>query len=156
MKKITILFLCLLSFGIYAQHRNGRNERRGEGKQERIQTAKIGLLTQKMNLTTEQAPQFWAIYNEYDQKRMDIQQNIKKAVEEANASTTPDDKILALNKQITNNRRKMLDLEEDYTNKFLKVISVRQYAELQKTENHFKRMLLERVNKGEGKPRDDR
>lgn len=150
MKKIVIVLLCFISVGALAQQRMG-----GGAKQQQIQTAKIGLITEKINLTPEQAPQFWAVYNEFERKRIDIQRNIKQAIDESNSLTTPDDKLMASHRQILGNRRKLVDLEEEYMGKFLKVISIRQYAELQKAENNFKKLLIERVNRGNGKPNDD-
>lgn len=138
MKKITLFLMLTIPFLTLAQR--GNNPR-----QQKIQAAKIGLITEKLNLTTEQAPQFWAIYNEFDRKRIENRRNIKKAFDEANSLSSTDDKIIAAHKQIISYRRKELDLEEEYSVKLMKVITPRQYGELKRTEANFNKMLMEKL-----------
>ena len=59
-KYILILFVILGSFsGIKAQDVN-------ESKAERIQALKIAFITQKLQLTADEAQKFWPVYNQYD------------------------------------------------------------------------------------------
>ncbi len=145
MKKIIYLAL-LLPILSMAQVRQGG----GGQRLQKIQSAKIGMITERLNLTLEQAPQFWAIYNEYENKRTDFRRNIRQAMQDAVSLAAPDDKIIAAQKQVLSLRRKELDLEEDYMNKILKTITPRQFSELKRTELNFNKMLLDRLNeKGE-------
>lgn len=139
MKKITLFFVLILPIVVLAQ-RGGNNPR-----QQKIQAAKIGLITEKLNLTPEQAPQFWAVYNEFDRKRIENRRNIKRVIDEANSLAATDDKIISAHKQIIANRRKELDLEEEYSTKLMKVITPRQYGELKRTEANFNKMLMEKL-----------
>ncbi|MCU0341112.1 MAG: hypothetical protein MUE30_14625 [Spirosomaceae bacterium] len=140
MRKILMIIL-LGSFWLnnYAQ----------DGGNNKIESAKIGLITNRLNLSAEQSQQFWPVYNDFDGKKKDIRKQMRKLVIETNTLTTSDEKILANIKDMLNLQQKEVDLEREYMNKFLKVINVRQLAELYKAEQVFTQMLLNRLNKSQ-------
>ena len=72
---------------------------------------------------------------------------MRRLIVETNTLTTPDEKILANIKESLNLQQKEVDLEKEYVTKFLKVINVRQLAELYKAEQMFTQMLLQRLNR---------
>ena len=118
----------------------------GSGMQ-RINNAKIGIITNRLNLTQEQATQFWPIYNEYDLKQIEIRRSIRRTANEINTLTATDTQILeALRKQV-DLKQKEVDLEREYMSKFLRVLNARQLAELYKAELQFTQMLLKQLNK---------
>ena len=104
------------------------------------------MITERLNLTPEQAPQFWAIYNEYENKKVELKKSIRRTMEEAISLAATDDKILSAQKQVIALRRKEIDLEEEYMNKILRTITPRQFSELKRTEANFNKMLLEKLN----------
>lgn len=116
---------------------------------EKIKAAKIGLFTNRLNLSTEQASQFWPVYNEYEGKKGELRSNMRKYNAETRNLTISDDRILSDLKELINIRQKEVDLEREYQGKFLKVISARQVAELYKSEQLFNQMLLKRLSRRE-------
>ncbi len=142
MKKIVLVLLFIPIISI-AQNRQGGG---GGGRLQKIHSAKIGMITERLNLTPEQAPQFWAVYNEYENKKIDLKKTIRKTMEEAVSLAASDDKILSAQKQAITLRRKELDLEEEYMSKILRTITPRQFSELKRTEANFNKMLIERLN----------
>lgn len=146
MKNILIIFVFVASFQIgFAQN--------GGGQQ--IESAKIALITNRLNLNAEQAQLFWPLYNEFAFKKKDIRKNYRKLVSEINTLTTSDDKILNNLKETLNLQQKEVDIEKEYMSKFLKVINVRQLAELYKAEQYFNNMLIQRLNKNQRKDIND-
>ncbi len=121
---------------------------------QRIQNAKIALITNRLNLTTEQSQQFWPVFNEFEARKMETRQAIRQLNAETSNLTASDDKILADLREMMSLRQKEVDLDKEYMNRFLKVINVRQLAELYKTEQQFTRMLIEKLNRQQanGKP----
>ena len=147
MKKAALLVVVLsVSFMAKAQDEfpNGRGN-------ERIKAAKVGLITNRLNLTEEQAKTFWVAYDEFDKKRNEIRKNIHQMTAESRNITTSDDKILADIKEILNLKQKEVDLNKEYLSKFLKSINVRQVSELYKTEQLFNQMLVKKLNRAENK-----
>lgn len=142
MKKIVFILLLIPIISI-AQNRQGGG---GGGRLQKIHSAKIGMITERLNLTPEQAPQFWAIYNEYENKKIDLKKSIRRTMEDAVSLAATDDKIISAQKQVISLRRKELDLEEEYMSKILRTITPRQFSELKRTEANFNKMLLEKLN----------
>lgn len=138
MKKI--LLLLLLPILVFAQ--KNKDERR-----ENIRNAKVGMITNRLNLTTEQAPKFWVMYNDYEREIRDIRQKIKKITEDASSLAASDEKIAKNINQILDLRQEEVNLEREYLDKLKKVISIRQYAELKRTERAFNQLLISRLNK---------
>lgn len=137
MKKLLFLLVVVLSCQkVFSQ----------DAGNQKIDNAKIGLITNRLNLSAEQSQQFWPIYNEFDGKKKDIRKQMRRLIVETNTLTTSDDKILANLKETLNLQQKEVDLEKEYMGKFLKVVNVRQLAELYKAEQVFTQMLLKRLN----------
>lgn len=142
MKKI-VFILFLIPIISIAQNRQGGG---GGGRIQKIHSAKIGMITERLNLTPEQAPQFWAVYNEYENKKIELKKSIRRTMEDAVSLAATDDKILSAQKQVIALRRREIDLEEEYMNKILRTITPRQFSELKRTEANFNKMLLEKLN----------
>ena len=107
---------------------------------QKIESAKIGLITNRLNLTTEQAPQFWPVYNEYSDRRRDISRQLRKS-----GKPGGNEAISELNESVEL-KQKLVDLEKEYNAKFLRVITPQQLQELHNTERMFNKMLIDRVN----------
>ena len=122
------------------------------GGGQRIEAAKAAMMTNRLNLTTEQSQQFWPVYNEFDAKKREIRKSLRKMADENTSLAQSDAKILANLKEGLEMKQKEVDLEGEYLAKFLKVINVRQVAELYKTEQMFARLLIDRLNRKGRKP----
>src|SRR5687767_1804095 len=67
---ILLLIFCALTFaGTTALAQDSRTPKE---HRERVESAKIAYLTDKMDLTSDQAQKFWPIYNEYEAKRREL------------------------------------------------------------------------------------
>jgi hypothetical protein len=112
---------------------------------DKIEAAKIGIITQKINLTAEQSKTFWVTYTQYSEEKKRLRKELLQL--SSTASTASDD-------QIAKNMEKMLELKEQevaldrkYYKEFQKSISVRQIFELYKAEIMFRNMLIEKLVK---------
>ena len=114
---------------------------------EKIEAAKIGMITNRLNLTTDQAPQFWAIYNEYNAKRQELNRRVRQLNNAPSRNNLNDEQLVNGLRETNSTKQKLADLEEEYMSRFLKVISPTQLAELYKTEQMFNKMLLNRLNR---------
>lgn len=113
---------------------------------EKIESAKIGMITNRLNLTTDQAPQFWAVYNEYNAKKQELNRRIRQLNNEPSRSNMNDNQLVNGLREVNSTKQKLADLDEEYMSRFLKVISPAQLAELYKTEQVFNQILLKRLN----------
>ena len=120
-------------------------QRRSEEEIKRIQDAKVAIITNRLSLTPEQSAGFWPVYNEFSQKRREIHRAQRKIVNDKKAEGKTDEQVLNNLKEVQELRQKELDLEKEYQNRFLKVISAAQVIELYKAEKTFNDMLLQRL-----------
>lgn len=116
---------------------------------QKIKEAKIEILKTTLNLSAEQEKTFWPLFNDFEEVRGNLRKQIRENSLKINTLTATDEQIQANLKEILNLRQKEIDLEKDYFNKFLKVINIRQLAELHKTEQKFTQLLLGKLNKKE-------
>jgi predicted phage-related endonuclease len=114
---------------------------------DKIESARIQLITERLELTPEQAEKFWPLYREYTERRqnlrkefLDARQEIKKEQMSEEESKKLIEKGLAL-------KEKQLTLDRDYADKFNRVITAQQLLQLRKAEDDFRRLLLERLEK---------
>ncbi|REA61263.1 hypothetical protein DSL64_12490 [Dyadobacter luteus] len=120
-------------------------QRRSEEEMKKIQDAKVAIITNRLNLTSEQSTGFWPIYNEYSQKRREIHRAQRRIINEKKAEGKADEQVLNNLKEVQELKQKELDLEKEYQNRFLKVITAGQVIELYKAEKTFNDMLLQRL-----------
>lgn len=135
---LLLLFIGVASTATQAQ-------RRSEEEIKKIQDAKVAIITNRLNLTPEQSTDFWPMYNEYSQKRREIHRSQRKIINDKKAEGQNDESVLNNLKEVQELRQKELDLEKEYQNRFLKVITASQVIELYKAERTFNDMLIQRL-----------
>ena len=135
---LLLLFIGFISTTAQAQ-------RRSEEEIKKIQDAKVAIITNRLNLTPEQSTGFWPMYNEYAQRRREIHRAQRKIINDKKAEGQNDEAVLNNLKEVQELRQKELDLEKEYQNKFLKVITASQVIELYKAERTFNDMLIQRL-----------
>lgn len=113
---------------------------------EKIEAARIGVITNKLGLTPEQAEKFWPIYREFSEKRQQMRKEFKaeqnKMGGSANLTPEQQQKLVDLGLQL---KQKEVDLEKSYSGRLLKVISAEQMLKLPHAERDFQRMLIQQL-----------
>ena len=135
----------LVSLMFMAQVASAQND--GSGRQ-KIEAAKIGMITNRLNLTTDQAPQFWAVYNEYNARKQELNRRVRQLNNAPSRSGANDEQLVNGLREVNATKQKLADLDEEYMSRFLKVITAQQLTELYKTEQVFNKMLLNKLNQG--------
>jgi len=143
-KRYRNTFALLLLF-IGAVSTTANAQRRSEEEIKKIQDVKVAIITNRLNLTPEQSTGFWPMYNEYAQRRREIHRAQRKIINDKKAEGQNDEAVLSNLKEVQELRQKELDLEKEYQNKFLKVITASQVIELYKAERTFNDMLIQRL-----------
>lgn len=121
---------------------------------DKLEAAKIALITERLELTPEQAEKFWPIYRQYAQE----QQNIRREFQELKQGYDPQKASDIENKQMLDKglklRERQLDLDKTYTNRMQNVITTRQLMSLRKAEDDFKQMLIKRIRQQQQQRQD--
>ncbi len=138
MKKamIIIIFLLCSSELSWAQDK---------AAEQKIQAARIALITERLGLTPEQAEKFWPLYNEFSQKRKGLRQEYNREKSKLNVETATEAEKKALLDLGYKLKEQSLQMERDYSDRMLKVISAQQVMSLRKAEEDFRKMILDQI-----------
>ncbi len=141
MKKIfTITILSLFTLSLFSQGIS--NDRLSK-----IKAQKIAFITEKLDLTPEEAQVFWPIYNELAQKKEALNKRRKDIAYELNSNwdTYTDKEKEALADEFVGLKLKDANLDIEYHDRFKKVLSIEKVLKLYQAEIAFKNYLLKRI-----------
>lgn len=125
---------------------------------ERVKALKVAFITQELKLTPEEAEKFWPIYNEYQDKREVVRnqlaENRRKVKEQA--ETLSADELMKLADQEMVLRQQDLDLQKEMHEKLKKVLPAKKLAQLYVAEEDFKKELLKMLKDDNAGKDDDK
>jgi hypothetical protein len=113
--------------------------------QEKIKAARIAFITERLELTPEEAERFWPIYREYSEKRLQLKKQFEQArknPDQAKAKEETERELVELRLQ---HKQQELDLEKDYSKRMLTVISAKKLIALKGAEDDFRRLLIKQI-----------
>ena len=129
--KILLLTIVMYAFSVHAQE--------NRPVKDRVAAFKIGFLTERLNLTPEEAKVFWPVFNKFqdelEQLRKSRRENISGArqnfdeMSDAEVEKTIDNEL--------NSRQSELDLVKKYHPQFKKVLPVKKVARLYRAEEVY-------------------
>ncbi len=133
---ILLLFIHLLAGKVLAQSKEAMKK---------IESARIALITERLNLTPEQAEKFWPVYREFSQKRMTLRKELRDTRKNAERPDLTEEESRKIMAQALDIRQKEVNLEKEYSKRFQRVISTQQILQLRNAEKDFQQMLLRRL-----------
>ena len=136
--KVLVIILAIMLTGIKTngQNRDARNK---------IESARIALITERLGLTPDQAEKFWPVYREYTEKRRGMAQELRQARQGMDPKNMSDEQSKRLVNMAMEVKQSELDLEKQYSGRLMNVISSQQMLSLRRAEEDFRRMLLQRL-----------
>ena len=138
MKRILFLLICV-SLTVAATGQNAKNK---------LQAQRVAFITQRLNLTPEEAQQFWPVFNQYNERLQQIRSSAKEEKSVDELSDTDTEKIILSE---FDRESRELDLKKDLYQKLRKIISVKKIAKLYRAERDFKGMLIEKFQQNKEK-----
>jgi predicted transcriptional regulator len=146
MKRIITILLLLLSVYTFAQDK--------EKRVERIKALRVAFISDRLDLSPEEAQNFWPIFNQFDERQFELhkqKRHLMHKLRPENASGLSDKETAILMEQddkletdIQDNRRKLAkDLQGVIPNQ--KILMLRQL------EAEFKEKLLEQMKNHKGR-----
>jgi hypothetical protein len=143
LKKLFLLVVICTTTAFYGQRKHNH---------EKIKSLKIAFITEKLDLSSNEAETFWPIYNDYQEKREALRQKertqIRAKIKEADQLSEKEAKDLLL-KYIS-----FEDEEESLDKAFMisvsQVISAKKTLLLLRSEQEFKRQLIKQYRQKRG------
>ncbi len=150
MKTIKIITLLSAFLLIASAHSHAQSN----DAMKKLEAAKIGLITERLGLTPDQAERFWPLYQEYSQKHRSIQQDFVEMRKNYNKATASEDETRNMLQKGQEIKQRKLNLEKEYSNKMLEVIDSKQLMSLREAETDFRKMLLRKLEQRQQGNRD--
>ncbi|MFV0366054.1 MAG: hypothetical protein ACK5JS_06065 [Mangrovibacterium sp.] len=120
---------------------------------EQFKAQKVSYMTDKLNLTTEEAQQFWPIYNEFDETRWKLHER-RRVIEHQlrdDYEKLSEKDFQRINAEMNQIAQEDLSLTLKYNEKFLQVLPAKKVVLIAPVENDFRiRMIKDFRRKREG------
>lgn len=139
MKRLITPLLLLVCFVSFAQ---------GGGRmmQEKIKAQKVAYITEQLNLTAEEAQNFWPIYNAFEDKMHQMRRNdmrkLRESMKDGELSENEAQKILD---DFLALEDKMHSAKKQLAKDLRKVIPAKKIIKLKAAEDGFNRMLMDKL-----------
>jgi hypothetical protein len=122
-------------------------QRGGGARKDKIEAMKIGFITQRLNLTPEEAQKFWPVYNKYHELLEKNRSGMKEILAEQlgnldNMTSAEADKALL---EMQAMRSQELEVLKLYTLEFKKILPTQKVVKLFIAEQEFNRELLRQL-----------
>jgi len=145
MNRILIIFTLVISFSL-----SGMAQERGRGMHkmsERFEAEKISFITQKLELTPEEAQLFWPLYNELGKKRKENREQTKILFRKLRTSPEElsDNELGDISDKLIELRLQEAILQKEYHKKYKKILPAKKILTLYHTERQFQNMLLRQI-----------
>ncbi|MFV0375736.1 MAG: hypothetical protein ACK5JD_00380 [Mangrovibacterium sp.] len=135
---IVFILIIVCSVPVFAQ---------GRGKQEDFELYKakrVSYMTEKLQLTPQEAQKFWPIYNEYDKLRGEYHEKRRELEKKAweNYDKLSEADFKKLNAEVVSLSVKECGLVKTYNDKFLGVLPAKKVILVGPTENEFRFKMI--------------
>lgn len=132
MKKILLNFFIIFSSFFSLQAQDGDALKRAE----KVQALKIAFITQKLELTSAEAENFWPVYGQYEK-------DVKQLFGDRKSN------------DVIENEEQLLNIRKKYRPQFEKVLGKPRMNKLFSTEKEFRGVLLQQLKKKSNNPGGD-
>jgi len=142
MKGLVIWMIVVVGSITVASAQDNRMDKKA---MQQINAARIGMITERLGLSPDQAQKFWPMYNEFSQKRQQVRARLneaRKGIDPKNMTDEQSQRLMELSLDI---RQSEVNLEKEYTGKLRDVISAQQVLALRKAEEDFRKLILQRI-----------
>lgn len=129
-----------------------------ESKREKIKALKVAFITERLELTPDEAQTFWPVYNIYDSRVNDIYDTERKVMRELRTDFDSMDEAAATKmlQTIQSLEKQKLDARAQLLSGLKDKITSKKTLVLFKAENDFRRDLIRKLRGDKGRNRGNR
>ncbi|MDZ4757366.1 MAG: sensor of ECF-type sigma factor [Bacteroidota bacterium] len=142
MKNIIIVMVFMLSFSAFAQGQPSK-----EKKEDKVKAWKIAFITERLDLSSDEAQKFWPLFNAFEAEGKAIKEKYKLDPDaNKDGQVSEEEAEKALTKQVEMHQAQV-DLLKKYNIEFKKAIPASKIVKLYQANEDFKKVLLQRLKK---------
>lgn len=143
MRKSIFASLLLLIVAITASAQE--NNKKPHFSPEEFQAKQRTYITEKAELSPEEADAFFPLFFELQKKKFDLERNARKDFKRQRGAEMTDEQRCAFIYKMAETKVEIAKLEQIYTEKYLKVISPRKLLGIQHAVDMFQRHLMKEM-----------
>ncbi|MES2704211.1 MAG: hypothetical protein V4649_16335 [Bacteroidota bacterium] len=142
-----MVFVLMTALGAQAQSARGNNDGRRAGRgeaMERIHAMKMVYITDRLHLSSAQSGDFMPVYREYEGEMKSLRRSYFKKYKGMDMGNADDATARQYVDDNLDYQANVISLKRKYNDRFMKVLSPQQLAELNKAEREFIKMLKQK------------
>lgn len=135
-----MMFLMIGSASVMAQGPGPKDQKMSK---EEKQAKMIGFLTEKLSLTSDEAKDFWPVFNEMNDKLKENHKAFKgeKPGKDVKLDDMSDEEVRAMIDNGFKMMEKDISIKKEYNEKFINILGVKRTAKLYHLEKEFKKNM---------------
>jgi hypothetical protein len=133
LKYIGIICICLI--GIQGISQTGKEQTKKEQKE----AQRVAFLSEKLELTPEEAEKFWPVYREFKKASLELRK-LDRPKRSGVVADMTDEEMETLLDAMLAYKQKELDLKKKYHEKFKEILPIRKVAKLYHAEEQFRKV----------------
>lgn len=142
-----LLSLMVVSSSAFSQKGDGPSKKHKKQREE-MRAQKIAFISNRLSISSEEAKDFWPLYNEYERESMKIHQTKRKLLKLLRSvDEMSDDEAYTKMEELLGLETAHGELRVAYLAKFAKVLDKKRAAKVYIIEEKWKRMLLKKLDK---------
>ncbi len=134
-KTLLIVAFIAITFNTFAQ------------RQERVKALKVAFITEKLELTSSEAQQFWPVYNAIEDEKEALRKQTQKLRKSVDLESLTDSEANSVIERMLALEDKKHQLQNKQVKDLLKVIPAKKIILLKGVEEQFNRRMLDEIRK---------
>ena len=144
MKKILFASLLLLLTAVTASAQE-RPIKKPHFSPEEFQAKQKAYITEKADLTTQEAEAFFPLFFELQKKKFELERNVRKDFKKERNEKMTEEECRNFVYKMADTKIEIAKLEREYTEKYLKVLPPCKLRRVQHAEGSFQRDLMKKM-----------
>ena len=144
MKKILFASLLLLLTAVTANAQE-RPIKKPHFSPEEFQAKQKAYITEKADLTTQEAEAFFPLFFELQKKKFELERNVRKDFKKERNEKMTEEECRNFVYKMADTKIEIAKLEREYTEKYLKVLPPCKLRRVQHAEGSFQRDLMKKM-----------
>ena len=121
---------------------------RGQEHHERIKSMKIAFLTDRLSLTSDEAQEFWPVYNQYQEELSELRgKHAREMRRDKSVADLSEEEAAEYAECEIRRIEETAELRRKYHEKFLEILPVKKVALLYEAEKDFNRRLFREMRR---------
>jgi len=156
MKRTFVLFIAFSLCTVFFLSAQNKTDERKRQDLEKLREKRVAYFTEEIGLTEEEAKEFWPVCNELEEKKFEINRNVRQEIRkirdaQRTGKSVSDAEYDRLVNIISNSKEKEVEIEKEYLKKIRKILSPEKVFKYQRVEYKFAREAFSPASSPPGK-----